>query len=316
MPSQRYEPTIGTHHGMFHTDDVLAVAILNEIFPYANVVRTRDKAVLDMCDYVVDVGDVYDPNCRRYDHHMANPPMYEEFPDIPLSSAGLVWLHHGHAYLKSLGIGTKVALKAPTYHLRERVYEAILHDVIIPIDKLDNGVFDDASVINDIVGSMGLLSTEMTPEASDHRFFETLTVVSAVFSRMCLRVADRHVGGEAFRMSTKEILCDKDIIVCEVPPPSLRRLSESPHCFVVTKVPTFDKPDDYCYGIRTLRDPVTGMDKIPLPKETYGLRGAELEALGHHGIEYVHHAGFFAKSTSKESAIAFLEKVISNHRAL
>ncbi len=33
------------------------------------VFRTRDPALLAVCDIVVDVGGVYDPATHRYDHH-------------------------------------------------------------------------------------------------------------------------------------------------------------------------------------------------------------------------------------------------------
>lgn len=33
------------------------------------IVRSRDQAVLDTCDLVVDVGGVYEPSRHRYDHH-------------------------------------------------------------------------------------------------------------------------------------------------------------------------------------------------------------------------------------------------------
>jgi uncharacterized UPF0160 family protein len=35
----------------------------------AEIVRTREAAVLDGCDIVVDVGAVFDPSIQRYDHH-------------------------------------------------------------------------------------------------------------------------------------------------------------------------------------------------------------------------------------------------------
>lgn len=31
--------------------------------------RTRDPALLDTCDIIVDVGGIYDPHKLRFDHH-------------------------------------------------------------------------------------------------------------------------------------------------------------------------------------------------------------------------------------------------------
>lgn len=38
-------------------------------FSDSTITRTRDYAVLDTMDVVVDVGGVYDPEKNRYDHH-------------------------------------------------------------------------------------------------------------------------------------------------------------------------------------------------------------------------------------------------------
>ena len=79
-----------THDGIFHADEVFAVALLSIVFyNNINVVRTRSKAELMLAVaspivWVVDVGGVYDPDKLCFDHHQ----------DITLASAaGLVWQH-------------------------------------------------------------------------------------------------------------------------------------------------------------------------------------------------------------------------------
>ena len=65
--------TIGTHSGTFHCDEVLAVYLLSQHPDFSNhkVLRTRDQTLLDQCDIVVDVGSVFDPTTKRFDHHQA-----------------------------------------------------------------------------------------------------------------------------------------------------------------------------------------------------------------------------------------------------
>ncbi|MGH0167503.1 UNVERIFIED_CONTAM: hypothetical protein FKN15_062159 [Acipenser sinensis] len=62
---------IGTHNGTFHCDEVLACFLLKQLPEYkdAEIVRTRDPALLSECDVVVDVGGEFDPKRHRYDHH-------------------------------------------------------------------------------------------------------------------------------------------------------------------------------------------------------------------------------------------------------
>lgn len=54
---------IGTHSGSFHCDEAFGCFLLKQLPEYkdAEIVRSRDPAVLDECDVVIDVGGVYDP---------------------------------------------------------------------------------------------------------------------------------------------------------------------------------------------------------------------------------------------------------------
>ena len=64
---------IATHAGQFHADDVVAVALVRLFaHPSANVVRTRNPAVIASADMVVDVGGVFDPSSKKFDHHQAD----------------------------------------------------------------------------------------------------------------------------------------------------------------------------------------------------------------------------------------------------
>ena len=65
------KPVIGTHSGQFHCDEALACFLLRRTDAYRNaaVVRSRDPAVLDKLDILVDVGGAYDVQTNRFDHH-------------------------------------------------------------------------------------------------------------------------------------------------------------------------------------------------------------------------------------------------------
>lgn len=79
---------VATHSGPFHADDVVACALVRTfVDPGARVVRTRDPDRLSEADIVIDVGGIYDPGARRFDHH-------QQSYTGELSSAGMVlqWL--------------------------------------------------------------------------------------------------------------------------------------------------------------------------------------------------------------------------------
>lgn len=99
---------IGTHNGVFHADDVFAVAALHilEKGPH-EIVRTRDEAILATCDVVVDVGGVYDAQRGRFDHHQRGGAG-SRANGVPYSSFGLVWAHYGHDCCGSMAVVKRV----------------------------------------------------------------------------------------------------------------------------------------------------------------------------------------------------------------
>lgn len=70
----RTMPTIATHSGSFHCDEALGCWLLKRTEPFkaAEIIRSRDPAVLATADIVIDVGGVYDESTLRFDHHQAS----------------------------------------------------------------------------------------------------------------------------------------------------------------------------------------------------------------------------------------------------
>lgn len=134
---------IGTHNGAFHCDEVLAVYMLRQTtqFSGAEVVRTRDAAVLANMDIVVDVGGEFNSATNRFDHHQKG---FEETfassgprSSIKLSSAGLIYRHFGREVVSTLlqkhGISlTETEVETVFLHVYDSFMEAI--------DGIDNGV--------------------------------------------------------------------------------------------------------------------------------------------------------------------------------
>ena len=85
--------SFGTHDGSFHADEVTACALLKlyDFIDKDKIHRTRDETVLKNCEYVCDVGGIYNPKLKRFDHHQ------KEY-NGDLASAGMILL-----YLKKEG---------------------------------------------------------------------------------------------------------------------------------------------------------------------------------------------------------------------
>ena len=78
-----------THSGKFHADDVLAWTLIYLFYDDGiQLLRSRHKEDAARATIIFDVGGVYEPENRKFDHHQQS---YQG----SLSSAGMVlqWLH-------------------------------------------------------------------------------------------------------------------------------------------------------------------------------------------------------------------------------
>lgn len=121
---------LGTHNGKFHLDEVMATAILINIFPDARLLRTRDEYALKQCDIIYDIGGVFNVDTLRFDHHQRyfDETFSSEF-DVKLSSAGLVYRHFSDLLLQKYGIN-------PSKEIIKEIYE----EYFMHIDAHDNGI--------------------------------------------------------------------------------------------------------------------------------------------------------------------------------
>lgn len=127
---------IGTHSGTFHADESLAVYMLKLLpqFKNAEVIRSRDNAVLEECDVIVDVTGKYD-GVKHFDHHQREfSEVFGEGFNTKLSSAGLVYKHFGRDVI------SKVLSVEPTDEVIDEIYLKVYKEFVEAIDANDNGI--------------------------------------------------------------------------------------------------------------------------------------------------------------------------------
>ncbi|GHE77651.1 MYG1 family protein [Thalassotalea profundi] len=120
--TQSKNVTIVTHNGNFHADDVFSIAALQHIFPSFKLIRTRDTAIINTADIVIDVGGEYTPDKGRFDHHQRGGAGKRD-NGIPYSSFGLIWQKYGIAICNG----------------NEEVAHAVDTDLVSCIDAIDCG---------------------------------------------------------------------------------------------------------------------------------------------------------------------------------
>ncbi len=133
--------TIATHDGVFHADDVFAVAaVLLCVGPRFNpltgeemvrIVRTRDRKAINAANIVIDVGGQYNPSADLYDHHQGAG---ERDNGVPYAAFGLVWENYGKTacYDTLLGSGT-------TYTIAGEVRDMVARSLVEVLDAHDTG---------------------------------------------------------------------------------------------------------------------------------------------------------------------------------
>ncbi|MBC7950577.1 MAG: MYG1 family protein [Rhodospirillaceae bacterium] len=170
---------VATHSGSFHADDVFAYAILKAATGgRLELTRTRDGDVLAQADVVFDVGGTYDPQARRYDHHMRDKPLRDD--GAPYSSAGLVWRDFGADAIRSL-------LPPASENTIAKVQRMVDDGLVRDVDLMDNGAMVPTS------GHFSTLIEAWNPTFAEEdrdeneAFLAAADVASAVLARACAR---------------------------------------------------------------------------------------------------------------------------------
>lgn len=122
---------LGTHNGIFHSDEVVGTAVLEIAYMGANayVVRTRNPVELSKLDIVIDVGG------GKFDHHMAGFNRCRA-TGVKYASAGLVWNEFAEQAIRNVMSEANVLISDDEIHT---VKEQIDKEIIVPVDLEDNG---------------------------------------------------------------------------------------------------------------------------------------------------------------------------------
>lgn len=274
---------IGTHDGKFHADEVMATAILNEIFT-TEVTRTRDKEVLNGLDII------YDVNGGELDHHGIDKVLRED--GIPYSSCGLVWNKFGKHVIH---------FKDETLNQEEidDIFNFIDRSLIEGIDALDNGIWIDKSEIplmniSSILSAFNPLWYEENVE--DENFNKAVEFATSIlnnkinFKISVLKAKEKVIKAYEIREIPEVVILDTYCPYIE----ALKKVDEDEKIlFVIFKTKTN-------YLIQTVRGK-DGKDRKKLPKAWMGKRDEELvKVTGVSDSVFCHTGRFIAAAGSLE----------------
>ena len=293
MDTSKIPRSMGTHDGSFHADEVTACALLLlfDLIDKDKIIRSREKEDLARCEYVCDVGGIYDPSKKLFDHHQQD---YQG----PLSSAGMVL-----NYLFQIGI------------LDSKQRDFFEYSIIMGVDAHDNGKelhSKGVCTYSHIISNFNPIQHEVEREEQDSTFFKALDFAYEHFNRMWQRYLYTHscesVVAEAMQNGKTYLIFEKSI-------PWLDIFFEMdgvkhPANFVIM-------PSGHHWKLRGIPPTLEQKMKVrhPLPKEWAGLIGDDLKKIsGIDGAVFCHKGRFISVWETKEDALKALEQIIAKEK--
>lgn len=276
---------LGTHDGPFHADDVLAAALIRTFLDSdASVVRSRDTEVLAKADIVFDVGGVFDPETRRFDHHQRD---YEG----ERSSAGMVldWLQSES-------------------HVTEPVAEMLREKLVDYVDAVDVGARVPDEGVPCFSMLIGVLNERGDSKGEWNALYDRGTEMAQDVVESLRAGYERAERDASAVRDAMKVAVEANRRVIELP----RYLKWKPTYFAQGGE---DHPTDFVLfpgesDWRVVTIPVaadTREDKRKFPESWGGLENEQLsEVIGVEGAVFCHRNRFIAVFTSRESALAAL----------
>lgn len=289
-----------THNGVFHADDVFAVATLQLVFGVEGlrVTRTRDPKVIETADIVIDVGAISDPSRGRFDHHQKGRAGARA-SGVLFSSFGLVWAHYGETLCDSIAAAA-----------------AVDRSLVAPIDATDNGqsLYEGGKpVFVDVAGySVSSAISSFNPTWLEEKDFDGAFIRAVDFARSILLreiasvKAERAARGALLRaIDRARAECDPRLLVLDRCCPWAETvISAAPEAlFVVFPSETGT------WMVQAVNTAVGSFDlRRPLPEAWAGLRDEEFRKVS--GVPdgvFCHPGKFICGAETREGALRLAE---------
>lgn len=282
------ESSVVTHNGPFHADEIVAIAQLLLAKRVDKVIRSRDAKVIQEANYVVDVGGIYDPTSRRFDHHQQDYKGEH-------SSAGLVG-----QFLKNEGF------------YDEETYLFLKKRLLDHVDAFDNGRVSkeilQVETFSSIIEMFVPPKEECLDAEMEFAFDQALDFAKGHIQRLLNRFEYERSCREYIQgvmQSCKEILFfDRAVPWLD----NFFALGGQQHRALFIVMPTKEG-----WKLRVIPDSLeTRMGaRLLLPEEWGGKIGVELEnASGIPGAIFCHKGRFIAFFKTKEGALAAAQSAL------
>ncbi|MES3005111.1 MAG: MYG1 family protein [Patescibacteria group bacterium] len=290
---------IVVHSGHFHTDDVFAVATLMLVLDgkEIEILRSRDKDVIEKGDYVVDVGGVYDADKNLFDHHQVGGAGTRD-NGVPYASFGLVWKKYGEQISGS-----------------KEVSDSIDSSLVQFIDCIDNGVqvskpVQESVQLYDITDVFEAFNPSWTEDANgDEAFIDMANMAKRVIKREVVRnqgkIKAKNIVEELYANTP-----DKRLIVLDKYCPYNETLKKYTEPLLVV-FPGIQENDWRAMFVRDNKEDF--VYRKYFPSEWGGKNDKELEVIcGVEGATFCHRSCHLAGAKTKKAIIEMAQIALDN----
>jgi len=255
------------------------------------IVRTRDLKEISSCQYVCDVGGVYNPKIKRFDHHQLDY-------NGSLSSAGMIL-----KYLKDQKI------------IDKGLYHYFNNSLVIGVDAVDNGKVEPIvghCSFSSVIAGFVPVRYDSSISVMHGAFFEALDFCIAHLKRLL----ERYHYIQACRGKVEKAMKkEKNVIVFEEPMPWMEAFFElggEKHLAEFIVMPTGHQwklrgiPPSYNKRMQV---------RVLMPKKWAGLIDEKLKRVsGIPGAIFCHKGRFISIWETKEDAFKALELIQRGER--
>lgn len=290
--------TIGTHNGIFHSDEVVACAILCLINSNISVqiLRSREIEFLKNCDICVDIGG------GKYDHHKVGFNKSRK-NGIKYASAGLVWRDFGKQLIEQF---LQQYFEEANYDI-DYIFELFDSSFISLVDCEDNGI-PTANHCFSFISSFLPLWVNSNSDNFNNQFVKVLQITIAILEEELKTTIGKIVAKNTIIGNWKNQNCFKNGIL-EIPSQTIDwietviNINETAKCNPINFV-IFPYPN----GGWAAQCVPPSLEKkfeqrIAFPKIWAGETTKLPEISGVPDSTFCHNGCFFARAISKESIV-------------
>ena len=293
---------LGTHSGIFHCDEIIALSILLLLFEEKYeifIIRTRDVELLkNNCKILIDIGG------GVFDHHQPGGNGKRE-NGVNYASAGLIWNAFGKELI------TLLSSNKLSYDSVNKLFNQIDLEIIQKIDEQDNGLSTDKHNFEYIQSYLPAWNSEKIDY--NKNFEECLIITKSILEKTIIEyiskeLAQQEIINKIFNPSLEdnELLKENIILLPNQTIPwletiiKLNNIIEQQIDFVVFPYPTGG------YALQCV--PISLDNKfskrIPLPETWAGLTNSKLAfETGVKTATFCHNGLFFARADKIEDII-------------